>query len=68
MTREEFDYQLLVVADIQRRAGWSEHSISLYAKEQRDTTPDEALPCVLMIGAGLAQDNSRFGVYCKTAF
>lgn len=68
MTREEFEYQLLVVADIQRREGWSERSIALYAQEIRDLTPDECLPCTLMIGAGLAQDNSRFGVYCKTAF
>jgi hypothetical protein len=68
MTREEFKYQLLVVADIQRREGWSERSIGLYADEMWALTPDECLPCTLMIGAGLAQDNSRFGVYCKTAF
>lgn len=68
MTKEEFEYQLLVVADIQRREGWSERSIALYAQEIREITPEESLPCVLMIGAGLAQDNSRFGVYCKTAF
>ena len=68
MTRQEFEYQLLVVADIQRREGWSEKSIGLYAQEVRELTPDECLPCTLMIGAGLAQDNSRFGVYCKTAF
>lgn len=63
MTREQFESELLLVAEIQRKAGWSEYSIALYAQEQRDTTPDEALPCVLMIGAGLACNNSRFGVY-----
>jgi len=68
MTREEFNYQLLVVADIQRREGWSEKSIGLYAQEMIELTPDECLPGTLMIGAGLACDNSRFGVYCKTAF
>jgi hypothetical protein len=68
MTRQEFDYQLLVVADIQRREGWSERSIGLYEEEIRALTPDECLPCTLMIGADLAQDNSRFGVYCKTAY
>lgn len=68
MTREEFEYQLLVVADIQRREGWSEKSIGLYAKEMRELAPDECLSCVLMVGAGLGQDNSGFGVYCKTSF
>lgn len=68
MTREEFEYQLLVIADIQRREGWSEKSIGLYAQEVRDLTPDECLPYTLMIGAGLAQDNSRFGVYSRTSF
>lgn len=68
MTREEFEYQLLVVADIQRREGWSDKSIGLYAQEVRELTPDECLPCTLMIGAGLAQDNSRFGVYSRTSY
>lgn len=68
MTREEFNYQLLVVADIQRREGWSEKSIGLYAQEVRELTPDECLSCTLMIGAGLAQDNPRFGVYSRTSF
>lgn len=62
MTKHEFEYQLLVVADIQRRAGWGEKSISLYEAEMRAITPDECLGCTLLIGAGLAQDNSRFGV------
>lgn len=43
MTRQEFEYQLLVVADIQRREGWSERSVGLYAEEMRDLTPDECL-------------------------
>lgn len=54
------------VAQIQREAGWSERSIELYAQEQKAICCDNfgnLLPGILMIGAGLAQDNSRFGVY-----
>lgn len=54
------------VAQIQREAGWSEHSIYLYAQEQKALCCDEngqLKKGILGIGAGLAQDNSRFGVY-----
>lgn len=61
MTKEEFEKQLLSVAEIQRQAGWSENSIRLYAEEQRAINGDDPSG-VLMIGAGLACDNSRFGV------
>jgi len=63
MTKEEFELGLERVAQIQREAGWSDESIQLYADEQRFLSPDEALGCILMVGAGLACDNSRFGVY-----
>lgn len=61
MTPEKLEENLLKVAEIQRNAGWSEHSIGLYADEQRkfhEGSPD----CVILIGAGLACDNTRFGV------
>lgn len=61
MTKEEFEEQLISVAEIQRNAGWSEESIRLYAEEQRAFIGDDPSG-VLMIGAGLACDNSRFGV------
>lgn len=61
MTPEKFEQELLKVAAIQREAGWSDHSIRLYALEQRETTKG-SLECTLMIGAGLACDNTRFGV------
>lgn len=61
MTPKEFEENLLQVAEIQRNAGWSELSIGLYAEEQRQTTLG-SLECVKLIGAGLACDNTRFGV------
>ncbi|WPH68436.1 hypothetical protein [Stenotrophomonas phage BUCTxx99] len=62
MTRDQFEAQLIRVAEIQRNAGWSQESIDLYADDQRRFATDESLACTLMIGAGLAQDNSRYGV------
>jgi hypothetical protein len=53
------------VATIQREAGWDELSIYLYAQEQRAFCCDDQgflLPGIICLGAGLAQDNSRFGV------
>lgn len=61
MTSEEFEQALVRVAQIQRDAGWPESAIMLYAMEQRACTPDPS--SILIVGAGLAQDNSRFGVY-----
>lgn len=62
MTREEFERQLIRVAEIQREHGWSEESIQMYADEQRHFATDATLACTVMIGAGLAQDNTRYGV------
>lgn len=64
MTR--YEEQAAKVAQIQREAGWSEDSIRLYAKEQKALCCDESgelYSGVIMLGAGLAQDNSRFGVF-----
>ena len=60
MTPAEFEQALVRVAETQRKAGWPESAIMLYVLEQRATTPDPA--AILVVGAGLAQDNSRFGV------
>lgn len=60
MTKEEFEADLIKVANIQRNAGWSDYSINSYAEEIRFIFGDGE--GVLMIGAGLAQDNSRHGV------
>jgi hypothetical protein len=60
MTKEEFEVDLIKVANIQRNAGWSDYSINSYAEEIRFIFGDGE--GVLMIGAGLAQDNSRHGV------
>lgn len=54
------------VAEIQRKAGWGEYSIWLYAQEQKALCCDQdgnLLEGVICLGAGLAQDNRRFGVY-----
>lgn len=61
MTPEDFEAQLVGVAQTQRKAGWSEESIRLYAEEQRATVGG-CLEGVVAIGAGLACDNTRFGV------
>lgn len=53
------------VAKIQREAGWGEYSIWLYTQEQKALCCDEngkLFPGIVCLGAGLAQDNSRFGV------
>lgn len=66
MNITEFAESLERVAEIQRKAGWSERSIQLYANEQRATSLDDTgtpFSSILMIGAGLACDNSRFGVF-----
>jgi hypothetical protein len=60
MTKEEFEVDLIKVANIQRNAGWSDYSINSYAEEIRFIFGDGE--GVLMIGAGLAQNNSRHGV------
>jgi len=61
MTPQQFEEELLKVAEIQRKAGWGEHSINLYAIEQREMN-EGSMESTLMIGAGLACDNTRFGV------
>lgn len=52
------------VRQIQQKAGWSEESTRLYLEELKEMCCDEngELPPCISIGAGLAQDNSRFGV------
>jgi hypothetical protein len=61
VTRDEYEAGLLRAGEIQRAAGWSEESIASYAKEHREITGD-GYDCILIVGAGLAQDNSRHGV------
>ncbi len=63
--KESYQEQADKIAQTQREAGWSETSIGLYACEQRMLCCDEEGELhkgILFIGAGLAQDNSRFGV------
>ena len=52
------------VRQIQQKAGWSEESTRLYLEDLKERYCDEngELPPCISIGAGLAQDNSRFGV------
>lgn len=59
-----YEEQAAKVAELQREAGWSEESIHLYAAEQKAICCDEngKLYSCVTLGAGLAQDNSRFGV------
>lgn len=61
---DPYDVQAARIAATQREAGWSEYSIAMYAKEQKAIWCDEKgeLACKMLLGAGLAQDNSRFGV------
>lgn len=61
MNKDEYERQLKAVGDIQRKAGWSESSIMMYAIEHRAMMGDN-YEGLLLVGAGLAQDNSRFGV------
>lgn len=61
MNKDEYERQLKAAGDIQRKAGWNESSIMMYAMEHRAITGDN-YESLLMVGAGLAQDNSRFGV------
>lgn len=61
MNRDEYERQLKAASDIQRKAGWSESSIMMYAMEHRAMTGD-IYEGLLLVGAGLARDNSRFGV------
>lgn len=58
MTPVEFERQLTNAGNVQRDAGWSEESIRLYTEEMRLIPPG----AVLMVCAGLACDNTRFGV------
>lgn len=62
MTR--WEEQAERVIQIQKNAGWSEESTRLYLEELKAIWCDEngELPSHISIGAGLAQDNSRFGV------
>ncbi len=61
MNKTEFEDGLKRAGGIQRAAGWSEESIASYVAEQRATW-GENCDCILVVGAGLAQDNSRHGV------
>lgn len=59
----KYEEQAARVAETQRKAGWSEHSIALYAAEQKARWCENGeLLAGVTLGAGLAQDNSRFGV------
>lgn len=62
MTPDEFEMQLAHVAYVQSKAGWSEESVASYAQEQRDIWKGN-YSGLLMIGAGLACDNTRHGVF-----
>lgn len=61
MTEQEYEAGLLRAGEIQRAAGWSEESIASYAAEHIAMTGG-SYDCILIVGAGLAQDNSRHGV------
>ncbi|MBI6882463.1 hypothetical protein [Pseudomonas putida] len=61
MTKDQFEKDLVRVAEVQRKAGWSQNSIDLYAAEIRAINGDN-LNGLLAVGAGLACDNTRFGV------
>lgn len=64
--KESYEVQAAKVAQIQREAGWSEQSVELYAREQKVLCCDEngeLYKGIICIGAGLAQDNTRFGVF-----
>lgn len=61
MTEQEYEDGLLHAGEIQRNAGWSEESIASYAAEHIAMTGG-VYSCILLVGAGLAQDNSRHGV------
>lgn len=64
MTPKEYQEGLEGVAEIQRAAGWSEESIRLYREDHEQFTAAIGGPeHILIVGAGLAQDNSRFGVH-----
>ena len=66
MSRIPYAPEAEKVAKIQREAGWSEQSIAMYAEEQKAICCDEdgfLSAGVLMIGAGLSQNNERFGVF-----
>lgn len=60
MDKEEYERQLKAAGNIQRKEGWSESSIMMYAMEHRAMTGDN-YDSIILVGAGLAQDNSRFG-------
>lgn len=61
MTEQEYEESLRRAGEIQRAAGWSEESIASYAGEHIAMTGGN-YACILLVGAGLAQDNSRHGV------
>lgn len=63
MTPAEYEDGLKKAASIQRAAGWDESSIMLYAMDHRECTAAMGGPAsIALVGAGLAQDNSRYGV------
>jgi hypothetical protein len=59
--KQQYEAELARAGDVQRAAGWSEASIASYAAEHRAMFGDSP-DCLLAVGAGLAQDNSRHGV------
>ncbi|QXN67351.1 hypothetical protein [Stenotrophomonas phage BUCT608] len=64
MTPEDYKEGLDRAAVFQRAVGWSEDSIRLYREDHEKMTEAMGGPQhLLMVGAGLAQDNSRFGVH-----
>lgn len=62
--KTRYEQEAAKVAQIQREAGWSEERIRLYAEEQKMLCCDVngELYSGVYLGAGLACDNSRFGV------
>lgn len=61
MTEQEYEAGLARAGEIQRAAGWPEGAIESYAAEHRAMTGGN-YDCILLVGAGLAQNNSRHGV------
>lgn len=62
MTLDEYESQLAKAGSIQRAAGWSDESIQSYAIEHQLMTGGN-YECIALVGAGLAQDNTRHGVF-----
>lgn len=63
MTQDEYEQGLKEAARTQRKAGWPESAIMMYAMDHRACTDAMGGPeHILVVGAGLAKDNSRYGV------